>query len=113
MTFIASIIFAIGYVWIFWALYVLTMGLYRAQLNGRLSGVQFVMGLPFVILGIALDVIFNFTIASIMFAELPNELLVTERLKRHDLTGYGWRCSLARWICRNMLDSLDPYGSHC
>lgn len=104
---------AIGYIWIFWAFYVLTMGLYRAHLDGRLSGMQLCMGLPFVMVGIALDVMCNFTIAAIMFAELPNEILVTERLKRHDRSGYGWRCDLARWICTNMLDSLDPNGRHC
>jgi len=110
----ASLIgFAALYLWLFWLLYVLVMGLYRAHLSGRLGPVATALGSPALVVGYVADVVCNLTIATVMFAELPREALVTTRLERHLGDGVGWRCKLATWICHNLLDVFDPRGQHC
>ena len=100
--------------WILWALYVMVMGIYRAHLDKRLTTVTKVLAAPWVLLGYALDVLVNFTFASLIFAEPPQEWLVTTRLQRHIQAGRGgWRHALAAWICDHLLDVFDPTGNHC
>jgi hypothetical protein len=96
-----------------WVLYLLVMGLYRAQLAGRLSKPAMVLGAPFLILGYLVDVLTNLTVATALFLELPREALVTTRLTRHMGDGDGWRYRVARAICRSLLDPFDPRGVHC
>lgn len=99
-------------VWMLWGLYVLIMGLYRAHLDERLTRAGLVLAIPYLSAGYALDVIVNLLIASVLFAEIPREWLVTDRLTRlHDRS--DWRGHLARWICENLLDYFDPSGRHC
>lgn len=102
----------IAYLWLFWALYVLVMGLYRAHLDKRLGRTAKVLGFPFVALGFAMDVAANLTLAALVFLEIPREWLVTLRLQRH-IRGKGWRRDLAHWICSKLLDPFDPTGKHC
>lgn len=64
---------------------------------------------PLAAIGLALDVAFNVTFGTVVYAELPRELLFTTRCKRHR-HGSGWRKSLADWACRN-LNVMDP--GHC
>ena len=100
--------------WLLWAAYVLVMGIYRAHLAKRLGAFTTALALPWVLLGYALDVLVNLTAASVLFVELPGELLVTSRLQRHvDATAGGWRHRLALWICDHLLDPFDPTGNHC
>lgn len=99
--------------WALWVLYVLVMGLYRAKLAGRLSKPAYVLGWPFFMLGLLLDIIVNLTIASVLFLEPPRETLVTSRLQRHLRGKQGWRHGLAFWICSHLLDPFDPTGAHC
>lgn len=99
--------------WALWALYVLVMGIYRAHMDKRLTRLTYAMALPWVVLGFALDVAVNLTVASLLFLELPQELLVTSRLKRHITAPCGWRNRLAALICDRMLDVFDPTGNHC
>lgn len=110
---IAAVFGILCYLWVFWGLYVLIMGVYRAHLAGRLTKTTLVLSLPFLALGYLVDIIANIAIASIVFFELPKEFLVTTRLQRYNRTGTGWRKSLATWICDNLLDVFDPTGSHC
>ena len=100
------------WLWAFWLLYVLVMGLYRAHLARRLGPVTKVLGLPFLAVGAVIDALSNLTLATLLFLEPPGEWLVTQRLMRH-MRGEGWRSDLARWICGNLLDPFDPDGSHC
>lgn len=101
------------YLWAFWGAYVLVMGLYRAHLNNKLTPLTTALGLPFVIFGIVVDVLANIFIATIIFLEIPKELLVTTRLARHNTSGSGWRKDIATYICSNLLDVFDPSGDHC
>lgn len=106
-------LYVLAFLWAFWAIYVLVMGIYRAHLAKRLTPVTLALSLPFVALGYVMDVLANVTIASVVFIETPREMLVTDRLKRHIEQGNGWRQSLASYICDNLLDVFDPSGNHC
>lgn len=101
------------YLWVFWTLFVLVMGFYRAKLSGRLKGMSLVMAIPWVAIGYSMDVMANMTIASIIFVDIPHEMTVTNRLQRYLAKEKGWRNDLAFWVCQNLLDVFDPNGSHC
>ena len=107
-------IFAAAFLYGFWALYILVMGIYRAHLSGRLSKAGYVLGLPWVVFGYFVDIVAQYTIATLYFADLPRkgEHLVTDRLKRYS-AGKGWRKTKADWICTHLLDVFDPHGDHC
>ncbi len=103
----------LAYLWTFWAVYVLVMGIHRAHISKRLGPVTFCLSLPFVIIGLIMDAFANLTIAALVFFELPRELLVTARLQRYVGQGAGWRFTIANWVCNNLLDVFDPSGNHC
>lgn len=101
------------YLYVFWAFYVLVMGLYRAHLANRLNTFTKIMGTPIIVIGIFLDVLANLTIATLVFLELPKEWLVTTRLVRYQENNTDYRKKLAQLICDNLLDPFDPSGNHC
>lgn len=103
----------LAYLWSFWAVYVLVMGIYRAHISKRLGPVTFCLSLPFVAVGLIMDAFANMTIAALIFCEFPRELLVTARLQRYVGQGAGWRFTIANWVCNNLLDVFDPSGNHC
>lgn len=107
------LLWTIGFLWAFWGMYVLVMGIYRAHLSHRLKGLVLVLSLPFVAIGYLMDVFANMTVASIVFLEPPREWLVTDRLQRHMQKSTGWRFWLAKYICDHLLDVFDPSGDHC
>ena len=107
-------IYLIGFLYGFWALYVLVMGIYRAHLSGRLPWPAYALGMPWVGIGYLVDIVAQYTIATVYFWDLPRkgEHLVTDRLIRYS-AGTGWRKVKADWICSNLLDVFDPRGDHC
>ena len=115
MTAIYSVLGVLVYLIIFWYVYILVMGLYRAHLLGRLTGLAKWMAYPAVIVGWLMDWLANVLIASIVFGELPhawNEL-VTDRLSRYVKGPMGRQRTRALWVCSNLLDYFDPTGKHC
>lgn len=112
---IAAIGGVVAYCYVFWLLYVLVMGLYRASLDGKLTGLTLWLAYPIVLFAIAVDLIANWTIACVVFAELPNSFLelVTGRLSRYIDGPDGWRKDRATWVCHTLLDLFDPTGKHC
>lgn len=107
--------YALAYLWAFWAAYVLVMGIYRAHLAKRLGPVAFCLSLPFLALGLLMDVLAQFTVAALLFWQwpCPGEWLVTSRMRRYVAQGTGWRYRVAKWVCDNLLDVFDPSGEHC
>ena len=99
--------------WLFWGIYVLVMGVYRAHLSGRLGKIALILGLPIVVVGIILDIFVNIFIATFVFLDLPRELLMTNRMIRYRNTDAGWRAKLSQFICDHLLDIFDPSGNHC
>lgn len=114
MTVLYLTLCTIAFLWAFWGCYVLVMGLYRAKLDGRLTPLTYAMSLPFLLIGLVMDVLANLTLASVVFLEPPREWLVTDRLQRHIATRrFTWRYKLAAWVCTHLLDFVDPTGAHC
>jgi len=110
---------AVVYIWAFWLAYVVIMGFYRAYLAKRLNSVTFVMATPVLIVGYLLDMLCQYTLATLLFWDAPaswlKERLVTSRLQRYVAQGEaaGWRNKVAVYICDNLLDPFDPTGNHC
>jgi hypothetical protein len=92
-------------------MYVASMAMLRAHHEKKLNGVLWVLCLPFVALSLVIDVAHNVTVFTHIFVDLPRELTVTERLKRH-VTQQTFRGKLARWIADTLLNSFDHTGSH-
>lgn len=113
MRFLTTALYTLAFLWAFWAMYVIVMGIYRAHLAKRLTAVTLCLSAPFIVAGYFMDVIANLTVASLMFLEPPRELLVTSRLQRYVASGQGWRFTIADWICNHLLDVFDPSGNHC
>lgn len=127
--------YALAYLWAFWAVYALVMGFYRAHLAGRLTPALWVLAAPFILLGLLMDALCQFTLAWLIFWQPPSltvehrvfaigsfarvlpvvrgDWLVTARLQRYVAEGSGWRFRLANWVCNNLLDIFDPTGNHC
>jgi hypothetical protein len=126
---------AVVFLRVFYALYVFTMGVYRAKLQGRLGGAAAALLYEYVLIAAIADVVCQFTLATIIFLEFPHtrwqrttvtiwrwsfdvnylyiEPLVTDRLQRHHAAGDGWRYTLAAYVCDQLLDPFDPEGDHC
>lgn len=78
---------------------------------------------PLIASTLVLDVILNIIVGTILFLDLPKELLLTARLQRYvtepgaswsDLGAKpSWRAKLAKFICKHLLDPYDPKGCHC
>jgi hypothetical protein len=62
--------------------------------------------LPVAFVGLVLDAAFNLTFGTVMFRELPHELLFSSRVQRHVRSG-GKRSRLARFWARQ-LNTFDP-----
>lgn len=97
--------------YLFFIMYVASMGMIRAHSEKKLNGVLWVLCLPFVAVSIVLDFINNMTVFSLIYFELPREWVVTDRLKRH-AKGTGWRKSLSYWFGNTILNAFDHTGSH-
>ena len=108
-------LYLLAFLWGFWCLYVLVMGVYRAHLSGRLSRAGYLLGLPWVAIGYLVDIFAQYTVASVFFLDWPRrgEYLVTDRLQRYVRIRHGWRYRKAKWICDHLLDIFDPSGDHC
>lgn len=115
MTALYAILAPVVFLTLLWYVYILVMGLYRAHLMGRLTGLAKVLAYPAVAVGWLMDWLANVFIASVVFAEPPrawNEL-VTDRLSRYVKGPLGYRRTRALWVCTHLLDYFDPTGIHC
>lgn len=105
------------HLWLLWYLYILVMGLYRANLDNRLTRFTKLMALPALVVGFVLDWLANWTVATVVFGEPPESPfeLVTARLTRYlsDPSTRRFRVVRAQWLCENLLDFFDPCGAHC
>ena len=88
------------------------MSLVRGHQAGTLTLASKALGYPIIAVGLALDVLMNAFVFTIIFLERPREWLVTERLKRH-IKQPTMRAKLARFLCDEILSPFDPTGDHC
>ena len=105
----------IAFLYTFWLAYLITMGLYRAHLAGRLTGTVKWLAYPIVFVAICMDILTQYTIATAVFFDAPakGEHLVTARLQRYMKQPTDWRYPVAKVICDSLLDPFDPTGDHC
>jgi heme O synthase-like polyprenyltransferase len=94
-----------------WVFYLAVMNLMRARDAGTLPKSAYVLGLPLLYFGLFLDFLANVTVMTIVMLEVPQEWVVTARLKRHYYQ-QTWRGTIARWMAGNLLDAFDPTGKH-
>lgn len=110
-TLITAPLYAIGAAWLLWVFYLATMNLKRAKDAGLLNKTTYALGLPVLVIGLLLDLLINVLVMSLVLWEIPRELTVTARLKRHHKTSTGWRLAVVRWF-EGILDPFDPSGDH-
>ena len=96
----------------FWTLYLAIMNLKRAKDARTLTKTAYYMALPLLGIGYLVDFLMNYTIFWLLFLEVPQEYLVSDRLSRHTHDKDGWRKRLACWFGANLLDVFDPSGKH-
>jgi hypothetical protein len=87
------------------------MNLKRVRDGGKLTTFGKVLGYPTLIIGLALDLAVNVLVMTPLMIELPRELTVTARLKRHHAISTGWRLAVVKFF-EPVLDPLDPSGDH-
>lgn len=61
------------------------------------------------VIGYLLDCLLNIIVMTVILIELPQELTVTARLKRHHAESTGWRLAVVLWF-EPLLDPYDPAG---
>lgn len=98
--------------WAFYVFYLACMSLVRGYQAGTLTLASKLLGYPIIAVGLALDVLMNAFVFTIIFFERPREWLVTDRLKRH-VKQHTMRAKLARFLCHEILSPFDPSGDHC
>lgn len=98
--------------WLLWSIYAAVMRLKQVREAGKLTTAMKVFGYPTLFVGLALDLLVNVFIGSPLFLELPRELTLSSRLWRLSTTGSGYRQRVALWLRVNLLDAIDPAGTH-
>lgn len=98
--------------WILWSIYAAVMRLKQVREAGKLTTAMKVFGYPTLFVGLALDLLVNVFIGSVVFLELPREFTLSSRLWRLSNLGTGYRQKWALAVRVNLLDSLDPAGVH-
>jgi hypothetical protein len=94
------------YVW-----YAAVMNIKRVRDMGKLTTLGKVFGYPTLVIGLILDLLVNWFVMSIILLEVPRELTVTSRLKRHHKESTGYRLAVVKFF-EPVLDPLDPSGDH-
>jgi hypothetical protein len=101
--------------YLFFGAYVITVQLTALHYRKELPWAGYVLGAPFVGLGVALDVLFQYTVFALLYMEWPprGEIYVTKRLRRwKHMAPYSRRGTWATKLCK-FLSLFDPSGSHC
>lgn len=92
-----------------WALWITLNVAYARKKRFFYAVLLWVLAIP----GLLLDVLFQITVATVLFWELPKEWTLSMRLTRYlagrspDKTAnvdYGYRVKLAEWIARNLVE---------
>jgi hypothetical protein len=106
--FIGSLPLALFMLWVF---YLAVMNLKRVKNAGELKGIALYAGTVALFIGYGLDCYVNTFLLTLVLLELPKELTVTARLKRHNLAVCGWGKRVAVWF-EPLLNPFDPSGKH-
>jgi hypothetical protein len=110
MIYLYTVLTALGLTYGLYVFYAAVMNLQRVRDMGLLTPMAKVLAYPTLVVGLTLDLIVNFFVFSIVLLELPQELTVTARLRRHQ-SSKGWRLAVVKFL-EPILDPLDPSGDH-
>jgi len=105
------IIWSLATTYALYVFYSAVMNIKRVRDMGKLTTFGKVLGYPTLAIGLVLDLLVNTLVMTFIFLELPRELTVTSRLKRHNKESTGWRLAVVKFF-EPVLDPLDPSGDH-
>jgi hypothetical protein len=108
---VINILIILGATYALYVFYAAVMNIKRVRDAGKLTWVGKALGYPTLVIGLLLDLFVNLTLMTIVLLELPRELTVTARLKRHHKESTGWRLAVVKFF-EPVLDPLDPSGDH-
>jgi hypothetical protein len=108
---VINILIILGATYALYVFYAAVMNIKRVRDAGKLTWVGKALGYPTLVIGLVLDLFVNLTLMTIVLLELPRELTVTARLKRHHKESTGWRLAVVKFF-EPVLDPLDPSGDH-
>jgi hypothetical protein len=106
-----SLLIILGATYALYVFYAAVMNIKRVRDAGKLTWVGKALGYPTLVIGLVLDLFVNLTLMTVVLLELPRELTVTARLKRHHKESTGWRLAVVKFF-EPVLDPLDPSGDH-
>jgi hypothetical protein len=106
-----NILIILGATYALYVFYAAVMNIKRVRDAGKLTWVGKALGYPTLVIGLVLDLFVNLTLMTIVLLEIPRELTVTARLKRHHKESTGWRLAVVKFF-EPVLDPLDPSGDH-
>lgn len=84
----------------------------RNRFDGTLPWPIRALGYPALFAGLALDLLVNVVFCTIIFLALPREWTVSARLWDYSNAAPSWRQRTALWLRVNLLDPIDPSGTH-
>lgn len=102
---------SLGITYLLWIFYCAVMNIKRVRDAGKLTWFGKVLGYPTLYIGLCLDLLVNIFVMTPLLFELPRELTVTSRLKRHNKESTGWRLAVVKFF-EPVLDPIDPSGDH-
>jgi hypothetical protein len=108
---VSNILIILGATYALYVFYAAVMNIKRVRDAGKLTWVGKALGYPTLVIGLLLDLFINLTLMTVVLLELPRELTVTSRLKRHHKESTGWRLAVVKFF-EPVLDPLDPSGDH-
>ena len=94
--------------WIFYTAF-MHIKKYKEVLKNKIGIIWYGLA-PIFIIGLLMDVLFNFIIGTLYFREIPQELLFTARCSRH-IKGSGIQLARATFVCNYLLNPFDE--GHC
>ena|SRR3990167_829883 len=100
-------LYALAVTLVLWVLYVSIMTLNRRR-KQLITGIAYYTLLP---VGVIIDVVYNWTLASLIFWDWPAEPTLSQRLTRYIRGKAGRRRSAAMWICLHLIEPWDQ--NHC
>lgn len=110
MTYLYFFLIALGLTYGLYVFYCAVMNIKRVRDMGKLTKLGMAFGYPTLVIGLVLDLLVNVLVMTPLLLELPRELTVTSRLKRHQ-SSTGWRLAVVKFF-EPVLDPLDPSGDH-
>jgi len=103
------ILYFILSLWITWVFYTSAMNLKRNR--AKISRYVKPFAYMTLFVGLIIDFLFQMIFGTLLFLELPKELLFSGRVQRH-ARRYGWRQKQAIFWATHFLNPFDPSGDH-